>query len=103
MLKFKPCINDEEIPKVIILEINKETVLTLGNYLENYRLLLIEHDLQSVNIRLDNDYFNIKTNLSNYKIDFLELKIMSDSIFLVVSHKYTNELFEYYLCKKVDK
>lgn len=102
MLKFKSCTFDEEIPKVIILEINKGITLSLQDYLENYRILLTEYDLQSVNIRLANNYFNIKTDLSDYKIDFIELKILSNSIYLVVSHKYTNELYEYYLSKSID-
>lgn len=97
LLKFKSCINDEEIPKVIILKVREGITLSLENYLEKYRLLLIEHDLQNVNIRLSNKYFDINTDLSVYKIDFLELKITSNSLFLVVSHKYTNELFEYYV------
>lgn len=101
LLRFKSCINDEEIPKVIFLEINEGITLSLEDYLEKYRSLLIEHDLESVNIRLANNYFDIKTDLSNYKIDFLELKIMTNNLFLVLSHKYTNELFEYYLCKNV--
>lgn len=96
LLRFKSCINDEEIPKVIFLEINEGITFNLEEYLKKYRLLLIKHNLESVNIKLDNKYFK-KNDLSSYKIDFLELKIMSNSLFLVVSHKYTDELFEYYI------
>jgi hypothetical protein len=103
MLKFKRCIKDEEIPNIIILEIIKDKNISLEDYLIKYVKLIISNDLESVNIKVNSTFFNIKTDLSDYKIDFLELKIMLNDIYLVLSHKYTNELYEYYLCKEITK
>lgn len=102
MLKFKTQITDDEIPPFIVLELNKNATLEFDKYLEKYRNLMIQHDLESVNLKLLSEYFTIMTNLSSYKIDFIELKILLNSIYLVVSHKYTNELYEYYLCTSID-
>lgn len=102
MLKFKSQINDDEIPPVIILKLNENASLEFDKYLEKYRNLIIQNDLESVNLKLYSEYFTILTDLSDYKIDFIELKILLNSIYLVVSHKYTNELYEYYLCTSID-
>jgi hypothetical protein len=102
MLKFKRCITDNEIPNTIVLDIVKKVKISLEEYLFTYKNLILLNDLESVNIKLSDNFFSIKTDLSDYRIDFLELKITSKDIYLVVSHRYTNELYEYYLSKEID-
>jgi hypothetical protein len=102
MLKFKSQMTDEEIPPLIILDLNKNATLEFDKYLEKYRNLITQNDLESVNLKLHSEYFTIMTDLSSYRIDFIELKILLNSIYLVLSHKYTNELYEYYLCTSID-
>jgi hypothetical protein len=100
MLKFKCCIKDENIPNIIILDIVEGVKISLEDYLSKYRNLILLNKLESVNIKLSDTFFDIKTDLSSYRIDFLELKITLQDIYIVLSHKYTNELYEYYLAKQ---
>ena len=102
MLKFKTCIKDDDIPNIIILDIVEGVKITLKEYLIKYKELIRLFELESINIKLDNKFFSIKTNLSDYRVDFLELKITLNDIYLILSHKYTNELYEYYLSKGND-